>query len=117
MAKKKRGRDVLPAGAEFVAPKHRQELKARKYEKDYERARTSGKQLSFMAGAGKIGQKAKRWTTKSGREVEAETKRAAAEAGSIMDIVRKHSTPQVKHREKMGGTRGEREAKGQGRLF
>ena len=53
-------------------------------------------------------------TDKGAKEVERETKSAAEKSSSIMDIIKKN--PQLKHREKMGGTRKEREARGQGRL-
>jgi len=114
--KKKKDRDVLPSGAEFVASRNRAEVKARKDDKDYERAGTSGRQGSLMVDAGKLMTRARRITGKSGREVEAETKRASEQSGSIYDILKKLDKKQL-NKVQNSRTRREREARGQGRLF
>jgi hypothetical protein len=54
-------------------------------------------------------------TDKGRTGVEAENKRAAASADSLMDIINKN--PALKNRFEKGGTRKEREVRGQGRLF
>jgi hypothetical protein len=71
------------------------------------------KQPSLVMSKGK--DFAKPVTDKGRKGVEAETKQAAASADSLMDIINKH--PSLKNRFEKGGTRREREARGQGRLF
>jgi len=57
---------------------------------------------------------AKSFTDKGRKGVEAETKRAATSAGSLLDIINKN--PALKNRFEKGGTRKEREERGQGRF-
>ena len=71
------------------------------------------RQKSLVVGGKNLG---KPITTKGGKEVAAETKRAKMSAGSLMDIINQH--PHLKRRFEMGGTRKEREARGgQRKLF
>ena len=115
--KEKEGREKLPPGTERAA---KQTLKGQKetrvYADMYKRRKTAGKkQGSLMVGARDLGVRAKSITDKGAREVEAETKRARTSSGSIMDIIKKH--PELRNRFEKGGTRRERETRGQGRLF